>query len=64
MEVHHTADGIAAVHHRTRPKKHFGAFQVIGIQGNDILQIAGPENGIFHAHPIDDQHLAVGRKSA
>jgi hypothetical protein len=61
---HHPAHRIAAIAHRARSEQHLGALYRQGIDGEDVLQVPAPENGVVHPHPVYDDQDAVGGKAA
>ncbi len=63
MEVHHAPDGVAAVGHGARAVHHLGAFQGVGIHPDHVLQVAGPIDGVVHAHAVHHDQHPVGRET-
>jgi hypothetical protein len=63
MEVHHAAEGIAAVHGGTRSEDDLGSFYDVRVNGNDVLNVAFTVDGIIHPYAVNVDEHPVGGKA-
>ena len=54
------AHGIATEQNAVGAEQHVGALEDVGVDGDGILQVTAPVNGIVHPHTIDNKQHAVG----
>ena len=60
VEIHHAADGVAAVDERAGSEDDLGALQREGVHTDHVLQVAAAVDGVVHAHTVHDDQHAVG----
>ncbi len=59
-EMHHPAEGVAAVHEGAGSEEDFRLLEHAGVHGDGVLQVAFPIDGVVEAHPVQHQQDAVG----
>ena len=60
--VNDPAHGIATEQNAVGPQEHICAIQDVGIDGDGILQMTAPVNGVVHANAVDNKQYPVGLK--